>query len=128
MATDNSFSLAGNNQQYPNQIGSPIPAHRSLNQWFNTAAFVQPAPATFGNTQRNNLYGPGFFLFNAAVGKTFHLPWEGLGIEIRAAANNVINRPSFAPPNATINGGSAGTISNLTVYGRTMQLYGRIFF
>jgi hypothetical protein len=128
MATDNSYSLAGNAQQYPNQVGSPLPAHRDLNQWFNTAAFVQPAAGTFGDTQRNNLYGPNFFLFNAALGKTFHIPWESMGVEIRASANNVINRPSFAPPNATINSGNAGTISNLTVYGRTMQLYGRIFF
>ncbi len=128
MATDNSFSLAGNNQQYPNQVGSPIPAQRDLNHWFNTAAFVQPAAGTFGDTQRNNLYGPGFFLFNAALGKTFHIPWENMGVEIRASANNVINRPSFAAPNSTINSGSEGTITNLTVYGRTMQLYGRIFF
>jgi hypothetical protein len=128
MSTDNSFSGAGNNQQFPSQIGSPIPAHQDLQHWFNTASFVQPTPATFGNTQRNNLYGPQFLLFNAALGKTFLLPWEHMGIEIRASANNVINHPSFSPPNATINGGTEGQINSLTVNGRTMQLYGRIFF
>ena len=134
MSTDNSFSLAGNNQQYPNQIGSPIPAHRDLQHWFNTASFVQPVAGTFGDTQRNNLYGPHFFLFNAALGKTFHIPWENMGVEIRAEANNVINHPSFGPPGGSgtsgnvINGGTDGVINNLTVNGRTMQLYGRIFF
>ena len=77
---------------------------------------------------RNNLYGPQFLLFNAALGKTFLLPWEHMGIEIRASANNVINHPSFDIPNATINGGTEGQVNNLTVYGRTMQLYGRIYF
>ncbi|HEX3438157.1 MAG TPA: TonB-dependent receptor [Pseudacidobacterium sp.] len=134
MSTDNSFSGAGNNKQFPNQIGSPIATHQDLNHWFNPAAFAQPGSATFGNTQRNNLTGPNFLLINAALGKTFHLPWENMGIEIRASANNVINHPSFAPPGASgsngnvINGGGPGTITNLTVLGRTMQLYGRIFF
>lgn len=74
------------------------------------------------------MYGPSFFLFNAALGKTFHIPWENMGVEIRASANNVINHPSFNTPNGTINGGTAGIVNSLTVYGRTMQLYGRIFF
>jgi len=128
MANDNSFSLAGNNKQYPNQIGNPQSTHQDLNHWFNTGAFVQPTAATFGNTQRNNLYGPDFLLFNAAVGKTFNIPWEHAGVEIRAEANNAINHPSFAAPNSTINSGSEGTINSLTVYGRTMQLYARVFF
>ena len=128
MATDNSFSQAGNSQQYPNQVGNPTSAHKDLQHWFNTAAFVQPTAATFGDTRRNNLYGPQFLLFNAALGKTFLLPWEHIGIEIRASANNVINHPSFSPPNATINGGTEGQINSLTVLGRTMQLYGRVFF
>lgn len=128
MSTDNSFSGAGNSKQFPNQVGTPIPAHQDLQHWFNTASFVQPASATFGDTQRNNLYGPNFLLINGAIGKTFHIPWENMGVEIRASANNVINHPSFSPPNATINGGTEGQINSLTVNGRTMQLYGRIFF
>ena len=132
MATDGSNSLTGpgfaNGQWYPNQVGSPEPAHRDLNHWFNTAAFKEPAASTFGDAHRNNLYGPSFLLINGALGKTFHIPWENMGVEIRASANNVINHPSFNLPNATINGGSEGTISSLNVYGRTMQLYGRIFF
>jgi hypothetical protein len=132
MSTDNSNSQTGpgkaNSQQYANQVGNPIASHQDLQHWFNTAAFVQPAPNTFGDVRRNNLYGPQFLLINGAVGKTFHLPWENTGIEIRASANNLINHPSFDIPNATIGGGTEGQINSLTVKGRTMQLYGRIFF
>jgi hypothetical protein len=128
MSADNSFSQAGNNKQFANQIGTPFANHQDLQHWFNTSAFVQPAAGTFGDAQRNNLYGPKYLLINGAIGKTFHLPWEGIGIEIRASANNVINHPSFDIPNATINGGTEGQINSLTVLGRTMQLYGRVFF
>ncbi|HEV3152065.1 MAG TPA: hypothetical protein VGY94_13960, partial [Acidobacteriaceae bacterium] len=95
---------------------------------FNPAAFIQPNPGTYGNTQRNNLYGPSFLLVNAAVGKTFHLPWEGIGIEIRASANNVINHPSFAAPDSNIGDPNVGVINSVSVHGRTMQIYGRVSF
>ena len=122
------FDLKGNGQLYPDQIGTPNPAHKDLNHWFNPAAFRAPAPGKYGNTQRNNLYGPQYLLVNAGLGKTFHIPWENIGLEIRANANNVINHPSFAAPDSTIGDPNAGVINSLTVYGRTMQLNARISF
>jgi hypothetical protein len=133
MSGDNSFSLSNSSTQYPLQVGNPNPAHKSINEWFNPAAFMQPTAGTFGNTQRNNLYGPQFLQINAAVGKTFHI-WENVNFELRASAKNVINHPSFdAPGNQSssgniINGGTDGVINKVTVGGRTMQLYGRISF
>jgi hypothetical protein len=127
-SADNSFDLKGNGKQYPNQIGNPNPSHRSIQEWFDPSAFAQPTPGTYGNTQRNNLYGPSYLLVNAGVGKTFHIPWENIGLEIRASANNVINHPSFDAPDSTIGDPNVGVINSLTVKGRTMQLYGRISF
>jgi Carboxypeptidase regulatory-like domain len=134
MSGDNSFSQStSSSKQYPLQVGNPNPAHKSINEWFDPAAFTQPTAGTFGNTQRNNLYGPTFLQVNAAVGKTFHI-WESVNFEIRASANNVINHPSFdAPGNQgssgnVINGGTDGVINKVTVGGRTMQIYGRISF
>jgi hypothetical protein len=127
-SADNSFDLKGNGKQYPNQVGNPNSSHQSIQQWFNPAAFAQPAPGTYGNTQRNNLYGPQYLLVNAGVGKTFHIPWENIGLEIRASANNVINHPSFDAPDSTLGDPNVGVINSLTVHGRTMQLYGRISF
>ncbi|MCL5743083.1 MAG: TonB-dependent receptor, partial [Acidobacteria bacterium] len=51
--TSNAYSLG----LRPNVVGDPeLPADRSttdkLNRWFNTAAFAQPAPFTFGNGPR----------------------------------------------------------------------------
>jgi hypothetical protein len=127
-SSNNSLDQTGNGQQFPNQIGSANPSHRTINQWYNPAAFLQPDPGTYGNTRRNNLYGPDYFIMNAAVGKTFHIPWEGIGVEIRASAQNVLNHASFDNPNASIGNPNAGIINSLRVGGRTMQLYGRISF
>src|SRR5215470_5792086 len=46
----------------PNLVGDPnLPAdERTLTHWFNTAAFVNPAAFTFGNSPRSVLRGPGF--------------------------------------------------------------------
>jgi hypothetical protein len=127
-SSNNTFNLAGNAQQFPNQIGNPNPTHRDLNHWYDPGAFGQPDPGTYGNTRRNNLYGPNYLLVNAAIGKTFHIPWEGIGLEIRASAQNVLNHPAFDNPNASIGDPNAGIINSLKVGGRTMQLYGRISF
>ena len=45
----------------PDLVGNPVlPAsEQTLGHWFNTAAFANPAPFTFGNSPRSVLRGPG---------------------------------------------------------------------
>ena len=47
----------------PNVIGS-TDGPKTVDQWFNTAAFQAVPSGTFGNEQRNQLYGPGFQNFD----------------------------------------------------------------
>jgi hypothetical protein len=125
MASPDSFSQAG--VQYPNQIGNPYLGHSTINSWFNANAFAAPAPGTYGNNRRNNLYGPSYLLTNLALGKTFHV-YERFNFEIRGEANNFINHPSFGLPDNNIGAGHQGQITSVSVGGRTMQLYGRLSF
>jgi hypothetical protein len=147
MKTNNSFAQAGS--WYPNLIGNPHLASRGsfhgTNQWFNEAAFAQPANGTFGTFRRNSLYGPGLDRVNFSLGKTFAI-WESIGLQIRADANNLFNHPSFQLPGSSLtvcsNTTSAGcvgsavgavatgtsTIRSTTVGGRTMQLGARLTF
>jgi TonB dependent receptor len=151
MKTNNSYAQAG--QWYPNLIGNPKLANRGpyhgTNQWFNEAAFAQPANGTFGNFRRNTLYGPGLNQVNFSLGKTFAIH-ENVGLQIRADANNLFNHPSFqlpttgtpsvAPLSVCSDTKSAGcsavgavqtgtsTIRGTTVGGRTMQLGARLTF
>lgn len=134
-ANNNTNAQAGN--QYPNQIGDPHLANRSINHWFNEAAFVQPAAYTFGNVHRNSLTGPNLQNINGSLGKVFHI-WEATQLQIRADATNVINHPGFGTPNGGLTAGGAGsggvfatgtsTIRGVAVGGRTIQLGARLSF
>jgi hypothetical protein len=131
----NSYSLGGGNfAWFPNVIGKPILSGRDSNHWFNEAAFAVPAPGTFGNEHRNQLFGPGFDRVNLSLGKTFPLG-EKVQLQIRADANNAFNHVALGEPNSALSVGTDGnittgtsTIRSVSDPGRTMQLSGRISF
>ncbi len=81
MANNNSYSQSG--QQYPNVVPGVSPWSGNVHtigpngNWFNEAAFAQPAPATFGNSSRDSLYGPHLSNVNFSLGKNFPL-WQKL--------------------------------------------------
>lgn len=125
MANNTSYSQAGD--QYPNLVGNPLLSHRTVNEWFNVAAFAAPAPGTFGDTHRNSIYGPGLTDVNFSLSKTFPIH-EKVDMELSGEATNVLNHPSFALPDAAIGPGHTAQITGVTVGGRTMQLVGRIHF
>ena len=52
--TSNSF---GNVSRRPDLIGDPE-GPKTIAQWFNTAAFAQPAANTFGSAPRSVVRGP----------------------------------------------------------------------
>lgn len=131
----NSYSLGGGNfAWFPNVIGNPTLSGRGPNHWFNEAAFVVPAPGTFGDEHRNQLFGPGFDRVNLSLGKTFSI-WEKAQLQIRADANNAFNHAALGEPNTTLSVGTNGsittgtsTIRSVSDPGRTMQLSARISF
>jgi hypothetical protein len=129
-----SYASGGNGfQWYPNVIGNPYLANRGPKQWFNEAAFAVPASGTFGNERRNQLTGPGLSTVNLSLSKTFAIR-EGMGLQIRADADNVFNHASFALPNnnLSLTGSAVSTgtsnITNTSVPMRNMQLMARFSF
>lgn len=146
--SQNTYALAGSSFPNWNPGVNPRPNHRSArcqtgtgcpNEWYNPAAFLEPAPGTFGNVRRNSLYGPGINYVNLSAGKVFFLPWEGMQFELRADATNAFNHASFSPPSVTTLSGSAGPgqpfayngqqqIDGTQMGGRTVQLTGRFTF
>jgi hypothetical protein len=134
-SNQNTYAQVGSS--YPNWSGiSPRPKHRSIQEWYNPAAFTQPANGTFGNVKRNSLYGPGIEQVNLSGQRTFSLPWTGGELEIRADATNAFNHPSFGVPNQNLSSSSGpGTvytnitnITSTTVSGRYLQLGARLSF
>jgi hypothetical protein len=140
--SNDSYSQAG--QWYPNVIGNPNLPNRSVLQWYNNctllangtysaptcnasnAAWAVPTAATFGNSHRNSLVGPGLVQFNMSLAKTFHI-WENANLQIKADAVNVLNHASFGVPGRNVNQNNA-SISSTTVGGRNMQLGARLTF
>ena len=120
--------------QRPNLIGDPSTSGRvqdRLNNWFNTAAFSQPAIDTPGTAPRNlNYRGPGIKTLDAAVLKSVPT-WEGHRLEIRLEAQNVTNTPMFGDPGGLAFGATNfGQITGLRngVGPRNMQFSVKYYF
>ena len=128
MATNNSYSLASNNNQwYPNVVGNPNFANPTIDSWFNVGALAAPAAGTFGNMGRNILYGPGMTQVNMSLQKTFAIT-ERIRFDFSANSTNALNHPSFGQPDLLIGPGHVGKITTTTVGGRQMELIGKIRF
>jgi hypothetical protein len=66
-------------------------------QWINPAAFAPNAPGTYGNTRRNQFYGPHFKTVDFSVIKTTSVT-ERVSVQFRAEMFNVFNILNLAPP------------------------------
>ena len=68
------INAQGNNCR-PNRIASgALPSgQQSINEWFNTAAFVIPSTPEYGNAGRNILRAPGLNDIDLAMSKSFPL-------------------------------------------------------
>jgi hypothetical protein len=84
----------------------------STGAWFDTAAFTQPTGVRFGNTGRNQFYGPGGYNLDFSVFRTF--PIGGTRrLELRVQAANVLNHAVFANPQGNITSGTFGQITGI---------------
>ena len=104
-------ALSGINNQRADQIlSSPYGDKSSLTNYFNRAAFAQPAIGTLANLGRNNVMGPPTWQFDAALSRVFHVT-ERQTVEARFEAYNVTN--SLRPGNPDVNF-SANTFGRIT--------------
>jgi len=111
---DSFFGAYGGANLYPNVVGNPKLSNPTLTEWFNPAAYADPATGTFGNSGRNTLVGPSFFNADFSVAKAFRLPREGMKLEIRADMYDVFNHINFANPDANVGYLSNGQLADTT--------------
>ncbi len=79
--------------------------------FFNTSAFSAPAPGTFAPREsRNQIFGPGFQSYNAALNKTLHVipALENHTLVFRAEAFNLLNHPTADNPDTNPTSGTFG--------------------
>ena len=118
-----SATYRGANEYRPNVIPGVKPilntqiASTGYIQYVNPAAFSLPATGTataplspFGNAARNPLRNTAFYQTDLALNKRFVTPIEGLKVEFRTEAYNLLNHTNLYLP-ATI-GGTPGTTAS----------------
>jgi hypothetical protein len=79
-------------------------------KWFDTASFVQPTGVRFGDTGRNQFYGPGAWTVDLSVFRSFAMGGTRR-LEFRVQGNNIFNHPVFGNPQGNITSGTYGQIT-----------------
>lgn len=108
-------TLNGSGSQRPDRVGSGVlpKDQRSLQRWFDIAAFRTPGQFLFGNSGRSILAGPGTKQFDVSLSKSFALTeTPRRSLEYRAEMFNICNTPQFNNPNASIGSPGAGIITS----------------
>jgi len=115
----------------PNQIGDPHVAHPNQNEWYNPAAYTDPAQYTFGNAGRNSLTGPGLGLVDLSLTKSFTIT-ETTHLDLKWDAFNALNRENLGQPTcagaAFVDISDAGQICSIVDFRRRMQIGAHLTF
>ena len=122
----NTCTNCGVNTIRPNNNGQSAAlsgaVSQRLKEYFNTSAFSQPAPFTFGDAPRTlpDVRAPSSHNIDLSLFKEFK-PLERLTVEFRAEAYNLLNQVVFGMPNLSINSNQFGVISSQSNSPRTIQ-------
>jgi hypothetical protein len=81
-------------------------------KWFDTTAFAQPQGVRFGNTGRNQFYGPGGYNLDFSLFRSFPIGGQRR-LEARMEAGNILNHGVYNNPNGDITSGSFGQITSV---------------
>jgi hypothetical protein len=84
----------------PNVVGDPVlpESERTVARWFNTDAFVSPAPQAFGNAGIGIMRGPGHANLDVSAAKKFSIGQQR-SVQFRTEVFNAFNHANFGPPN-----------------------------
>lgn len=102
---------------------------RSLDQWFDRAAFQAPPARAFGNSPKfPGIEGPGLASIDASLVRFIPVPFrEGMRFELRGDFFNAINRVNFSAPSGTLGTPTFGRITGARLP-RTIQLGAKFWF
>jgi Carboxypeptidase regulatory-like domain len=103
-------------------VGNPYPSgfHRSINEYFNLAAYAQPALGLFGDSGRDILRAPGTENLDFSLFKSMPLG-EYINWQTRLEAFNVFNHANFGFPDSNVDSSTFGVIQSAAP-GRIVQV------
>jgi hypothetical protein len=102
------------NQQTADLTGSFEPTGKigASGAWFDTSAFAQPTGVRFGNTGRNQFYGPGGYTLDFSIFRSFPMGRERR-LEFRLEGGNIFNHAVFANPQGSFTSATFGQITGI---------------
>ena len=104
----------GRTYQRPDATGlDPNNGPKTVDQWFNTAAFALPARYTYGSSGAFVINAPGRYNWDLALQKDFRIRERHL-FQFRFESYNLANSVSPGNPNTTFDGNSFGRITSAT--------------
>jgi hypothetical protein len=95
----------------PNRISDQVEGPKTVAQWFNRAAFAEPAPGFFGNAGRSIIREPGTNKWDVSFFKNIRIS-EAVGLQFRAEFFNFFNHASFNGINTTFGSGAFGQVTS----------------
>lgn len=114
--------------QYVTKVGNPDidRSSRTIEKWFNPAAFQITPQDTLGNSPRAALYGPGQNVWDLTLMRD--VPFgERANLSFRVDAHNAFNHPQFSGLNTTITNPAFGSVTGAQDP-RMLLLIGRLRF
>jgi hypothetical protein len=119
--------ICGASPQDAQQVGDPRSGFaQSRVEWFNTAAFAQPASGTLGSSGRNILSGPGSATVTLSVFRNIRLS-ERADFQFRVEMFNFLNHTNFGQPGTTVGTSTYGVIGTSDP-ARSIQMGAKIRF
>ena len=114
--------------QFATKVGNPniSRSSRTLQKWFNPAAFQMTPANVLGNAPRAAGFGPGQNVWNLSVMRNFPLPKKTV-FQIRLDGYNAFNHPQFSGLQTGISNVAFGSITSAHDQ-RVVQVDGRITF
>ncbi len=92
-------------------VGDPNTGERTVNRWFNTAAFAQPALGALGNLGRNTERGPGVNNLDLALFKNFSVT-GGVRLQFRLESFNAFNHTQFGNVSTNLTAPNFGVVTS----------------
>jgi hypothetical protein len=127
-----SFNPSQSGHARPNRLtdGNLPRGERTIDRWFDPAAFAAATPFNIGDAGRNILFGPGYFNTDFGLFKRFLIRPQGGGqeIQLRLEAFNVFNQPHYQQPDATVDLPRGGRILGIIGTMRELQLGVKFLF
>jgi len=114
VVTGSDRANVGRTYQRPDVLRNPNNGPKTPDRWFDTTAFVLPAPFTYGNSGAFLVDGEGRLYVDVSLGKRFYIR-ESHFLELRGEFYNMPNVVKMGGPAVNFSAsGSFGTVTSAT--------------